>query len=157
MIIHRPCSCAHFSALIIILTHILVNPVHSSIALDLHLVSKAIQLYEKLLNIIKDTNFHSLRQLISELHEKALAAVELAQPPPRASWNDERNAFQGHDSSNLDWLAELDDENAGSPNDVFADSLPLGAAFGNDLAEDSPFGRFDLGFREELDTEESIR
>lgn len=73
---HRQCSCSHFSALIIILANMILNPGHKSIHVDQHLAVKALDLFDKLLGIIEDASFRSLRAIVSELSQKADAAVE---------------------------------------------------------------------------------
>ncbi|KAL2682407.1 hypothetical protein Neosp_006858 [[Neocosmospora] mangrovei] len=63
-------------ALIIILANMILNPGHKSIHLDQHLAIKALDLFDKLLSIIEDDSFRSLRAIIGELSQKAEAAVE---------------------------------------------------------------------------------
>ncbi|RSM15872.1 hypothetical protein CEP52_000414 [Fusarium oligoseptatum] len=70
------CSCSHFSALIIILANMILNPGHKSIHVDQHLAVKALDLFDKLLGIIEDSSFRSLRAIVGELSQKAEAAME---------------------------------------------------------------------------------
>ncbi|KAH7259936.1 hypothetical protein NW759_002613 [Fusarium solani] len=70
------CSCSHFSALIIILANMTLNPGHKFIHVDQHLAVKALDLFDKLLGIIEDASFRSLRAIVGELSQKAEAAVE---------------------------------------------------------------------------------
>ncbi|KAM0245788.1 hypothetical protein ACHAP5_005107 [Fusarium lateritium] len=69
------CSCSHFSALIVLLSNMILNPGHSSIHTDQHLSIKALDLFDKLLLIIDDQQFSALRIVVGELSQKAQAAV----------------------------------------------------------------------------------
>lgn len=54
----------------------ILNPGHKSIHVDQHLAVKALDLFDKLLSIIEDDSFRSLRAIVGELSQKAEAAVE---------------------------------------------------------------------------------
>ncbi|KAM0201943.1 hypothetical protein ACHAQI_011076 [Fusarium lateritium] len=69
------CSCSHFSALIVLLSNMILNPGHSSIHTDQHLSIKALDLFDKLLLVIDDQQFSALRIVVGELSQKAQAAV----------------------------------------------------------------------------------
>ncbi|KAM0347406.1 hypothetical protein ACHAPU_004927 [Fusarium lateritium] len=69
------CSCSHFSALIVLLANMILNPGHSSIHIDQHLSIKALDLFDKLLKVIEDDKFSTLRIVVGELSQKAQAAV----------------------------------------------------------------------------------
>ncbi|KAM0425301.1 hypothetical protein ACHAPT_009357 [Fusarium lateritium] len=69
------CSCSHFSALIILLANMILNPGHKGIHVDQHLAVKALDLFDKLLGVIDDAAFRSLRTIVGELSHKAEAAV----------------------------------------------------------------------------------
>ncbi|KAF5679778.1 transcriptional regulator [Fusarium heterosporum] len=69
------CSCSHFSALIILLANMILNPGHSSIHADQHLSIKALDLFDKLLKVVEDDRFSALRIVVGELSQKAQAAV----------------------------------------------------------------------------------
>ncbi|KAH8684112.1 fungal-specific transcription factor domain-containing protein [Ilyonectria robusta] len=70
------CSCAHFSGLIILLANMSLDPGHELVAFDQHLALRAINLFDKLLDIIDDEGFKALRLVIGELSQKANLAVE---------------------------------------------------------------------------------
>ncbi|KAF5667353.1 transcriptional regulator [Fusarium denticulatum] len=69
------CSCSHFSALIVLLANMILNPGHSSIHIDQHLSVKALDLFDKLLKIIDDEAFRALRSVLGELSQRAQTAV----------------------------------------------------------------------------------
>ncbi|KAF5576743.1 transcriptional regulator [Fusarium pseudocircinatum] len=71
----RQCSCSHFSALIVLLANMILNPGHSSIHIDQHLSVKALDLFDKLLKIIDDEVFRALRSVVGELSQRAQTAV----------------------------------------------------------------------------------
>jgi hypothetical protein len=71
----RQCSCAHFSSLIILLANMALNPSHEFVTLDQHLALKALNLFDRLLEIVDDEAFVSLRAVVGELSQKANAAV----------------------------------------------------------------------------------
>ncbi|KAF7551853.1 hypothetical protein G7Z17_g4695 [Cylindrodendrum hubeiense] len=68
--------CAHFSGLIIILANMSLNPSHELVAFDQHLALRALNLFDKLLEIIDDEGFRALRTVVGELNQKAHEAVE---------------------------------------------------------------------------------
>ncbi|KAF7561067.1 hypothetical protein G7046_g3059 [Stylonectria norvegica] len=70
------CSCAHFSALIIILSNMSANPSAPTISLDQHLASKAVVLFDKVLEVIDLEQFRTLRAIVGELYKKADQAIE---------------------------------------------------------------------------------
>lgn len=53
-----------------------LHPGHELVAFDQHLALRAINLFDKLLNIIEDDGFKALRLVVGELSEKANLAVE---------------------------------------------------------------------------------
>ncbi|KAI5458976.1 fungal-specific transcription factor domain-containing protein [Mariannaea sp. PMI_226] len=69
------CSCAHFSALIIVLANMTLNPNHELVVFDQHLAVKALDLFDQLLELIDEEAFRTLRTVIGELNEQANAAV----------------------------------------------------------------------------------
>ncbi|KAF4471443.1 transcriptional regulator [Fusarium albosuccineum] len=71
------CSCSHFSALIILLSNMIIEPGHQAIHVDQHLAVKAIDLFDKLLGVIDDPQFRTLRAVVGELSQKAEEAVAL--------------------------------------------------------------------------------
>lgn len=66
----------HFLALIILLANVILNPGHQTVPLDQHLGVKALDLFDKLLGIIDDEAFRTLRAVVGELSQKAEAAVK---------------------------------------------------------------------------------
>ncbi|KAF4450665.1 hypothetical protein F53441_6326 [Fusarium austroafricanum] len=69
------CSCSHFSALVVLLANMILNPGHEFIHIDQHLSVKALDLFDKLLKIIDDDSFRMLRSVVGELSTKAQTAV----------------------------------------------------------------------------------
>ncbi|KAF5536106.1 transcriptional regulator, partial [Fusarium napiforme] len=67
--------CSHFSALIVLLANMILNPGHNSIHIDQHLSVKALDLFDKLLKIIDDEAFRALRSVVGELSQRAQTAV----------------------------------------------------------------------------------
>lgn len=72
----RQCSCSHFSGLIVVLANMILFPDHPNVPLDQLITTKAVVLFDKLLQVIDDPKFRSLRGIIGELHEKATKAFE---------------------------------------------------------------------------------
>ncbi|KAF4960609.1 hypothetical protein FSARC_10423 [Fusarium sarcochroum] len=82
------CSCSHFSALIILLANMILNPGHTSIHVDQHLAVKAIDLFDKLLKVVDDETFRALRTVVGELSQKAETAVAMYRQELRSSGKD---------------------------------------------------------------------
>ncbi|KAF0635507.1 hypothetical protein FPSE5266_01975 [Fusarium pseudograminearum] len=69
------CSYSHFSALIVLLANMILNPGHKSIHIDQHISIKALDLFDKLLKIIDDEAFRALRSVVGDLSQRAQEAV----------------------------------------------------------------------------------
>ncbi|GKU05366.1 transcription factor [Fusarium langsethiae] len=69
------CSYSHFSALIVLLANMILNPGHTSIHTDQHISIKALDLFDKLLKIIDDEAFRALRSVVGDLSQRAQEAV----------------------------------------------------------------------------------
>ncbi|KAM0231905.1 hypothetical protein ACHAPO_008203 [Fusarium lateritium] len=69
------CSYSHFSALIVLLANMILNPGHTSIHTDQHISIKALDLFDKLLKIIDDEAFKALRSVVGDLSQRAQEAV----------------------------------------------------------------------------------
>ncbi|CAM1501196.1 Fc.00g103580.m01.CDS01 [Cosmosporella sp. VM-42] len=99
------CSCSHFSALIILLANMSINPRHELVSLDQHISSKAIKLFDKLLEVVDSEPFQTLRAIIDELYKKANEAVEAAQLDKSRG----ANVFEGlDDDMNMAPMDQLD-------------------------------------------------
>lgn len=73
--ISRQCSCAHFSALIVVLSHMLLYPSHSLVSVDQQHSYNAVKLLDEVMKLAQDENFDKLRDIVLELYDKANAAV----------------------------------------------------------------------------------
>ncbi|CCT69072.1 related to transcriptional regulator [Fusarium fujikuroi] len=82
------CSCSHFSALIVLLANMILNPGHNSIHIDQHLSVKALDLFDKLLKIIDDEAFRALRSVVGELSQRAQTAVAVYREELKGSGKD---------------------------------------------------------------------
>ncbi|KAF5724364.1 transcriptional regulator [Fusarium mundagurra] len=80
--------CSHFSALIVLLANMILNPGHSSIHIDQHLSVKALDLFDKLLKIIDDEAFRALRSVVGELSQRAQTAVAVYREELKGSGKD---------------------------------------------------------------------
>ncbi|RGP72147.1 hypothetical protein FLONG3_6870 [Fusarium longipes] len=69
------CSYSHFSALIVLLANMILNPGHTSIHTDQHISIKALDLFDKLLKIVDDEAFRALRSVVGDLSQRAQEAV----------------------------------------------------------------------------------
>ncbi|KAL3607654.1 hypothetical protein FPOAC2_02641 [Fusarium poae] len=69
------CSYSHFSALIVLLANMILNPGHASIHTDQHISIKALDLFDKLLKIVDDEAFRALRSVVGDLSQRAQEAV----------------------------------------------------------------------------------
>ncbi|KAF4973267.1 hypothetical protein FZEAL_9366 [Fusarium zealandicum] len=69
------CSCAHFSALIILLANMVLNPGHESVSLDQHMAMRSFELFDKLLVVLNDGGFRALHSVVGELSQRADEAV----------------------------------------------------------------------------------
>lgn len=75
-----------------------LNPGHKFIHVDQHLAVKALDLYDKLLSVIDDASFRSLRAIVGELSQKAEAAVESYRQELSRSGRDIFEVFNVDDS-----------------------------------------------------------
>lgn len=129
----RQCSCAHFSGLIILLANMSLNPGHELVAFDQHLALRAINLFDKLLDIIEDDGFKALRLVVGELSQKATLAVETHRLESAKSDN---IVFESL-SADVDALQPIELEFL--PQDTNLDGV------------DGPFGEFDVnGFQDSV-------
>ncbi|KAF5564909.1 transcriptional regulator [Fusarium phyllophilum] len=80
--------CSHFSALIVLLANMILNPGHNSIHIDQHLSVKALDLFDKLLKIIDDEAFRALRNVVGELSQRAQTAVAVYREELKGSGKD---------------------------------------------------------------------
>lgn len=71
----RKCSCAHFSALIIVLSNILVCPTDQTACLDLEMATRSIRLFEQLFGIFQSSTYEPLQRIITELYQSATIVV----------------------------------------------------------------------------------
>ncbi|KAJ6437292.1 hypothetical protein O9K51_10266 [Purpureocillium lavendulum] len=69
------CCCPHFSGLIVLLANMLIKPSHEHIALDQHLTTKAIQLFDKLLEFSPSKSIQKIRDVVGRLYERAFEEV----------------------------------------------------------------------------------
>ncbi|CEI66325.1 hypothetical protein FVEN_g4288 [Fusarium venenatum] len=69
------CSYSHFSALIVLLANMILNPGHTSIHTDQHISIKALDLFDKLLKVVDDEAFRALRSVVGDLSQRAQEAV----------------------------------------------------------------------------------
>ncbi|KAH6667824.1 fungal-specific transcription factor domain-containing protein, partial [Halenospora varia] len=69
------CSCAHFSALIILLANILISPAHESIYLDLRTATKSIRWFEQLVDVIQSAAYEPMQRIIIDLYKSATTVV----------------------------------------------------------------------------------
>ncbi|KAI1017245.1 hypothetical protein LB505_001945 [Fusarium chuoi] len=131
------CSCSHFSALIVLLANMILNPGHNSIHIDQHLSVKALDLFDKLLKIIDDEAFRALRSVVGELSQRAQTAVAVYREELKGS---EKDVFE---ALNVDDVAVHE-----------VDFLPAGDMFegleGPFVGLDGPFvglsGELERGF-----------
>ncbi|KAG5767784.1 hypothetical protein H9Q72_004481 [Fusarium xylarioides] len=93
----RQCSCSHFSALIVLLANMILNPGHNSIHIDQHLSVKALDLFDKLLKIIDDEAFRALRSVVGELSQRAQTAVAVYREELKGSGKDVFEALNADD------------------------------------------------------------
>ncbi|KAF5650099.1 transcriptional regulator [Fusarium tjaetaba] len=129
--------CSHFSALIVLLANMILNPGHNSIHIDQHLSVKALDLFDKLLKIIDDEAFRALRSVVGELSQRAQTAVAVYREELKGSGKDVFEAL------NVDDVAVQE-----------ADFLPAGDMFegleGPFVGLDGPFvglsGELERGF-----------
>ncbi|KAG5794033.1 hypothetical protein H9Q69_006909 [Fusarium xylarioides] len=91
------CSCSHFSALIVLLANMILNPWHNSIHIDQHLSVKALDLFDKLLKIIDDEAFRALRSVVGELSQRAQTAVAVYREELKGSGKDVFEALNVND------------------------------------------------------------
>ncbi|PNY23863.1 transcriptional regulatory protein [Tolypocladium capitatum] len=75
------CSWPHFSGLIILLANMLINPSHDFVSLDQHLATKAMQLFDKVLELVPSESVRKIRAIVGELNERAFEAVNKAMTP----------------------------------------------------------------------------
>lgn len=73
----RKCGCAHFSALIVLLSNIIISPNHQSRA-DLQIATQAIKLFDKLLEVLKSPLYQPLQHIVEDLYQSATKVVEQA-------------------------------------------------------------------------------
>lgn len=85
---NRQCSCSYFSALIVLLANLSIHPSHALVSLDQHLAAKALYLFDKLLEVVENKAFQTLRGIIGELYNAANAAVEAERMEQNAEGND---------------------------------------------------------------------
>ncbi|KAM5353584.1 hypothetical protein ACJ41O_000234 [Fusarium nematophilum] len=103
------CSCAHFSALIILLANIILSPDHSFVPLDQHLSLKALDLFDKLLQVVDEEGFRTLRAVVGELSQKADAAVKAHRLMLSLTGNDVFDVLNsGGDGQGADAVPEVD-------------------------------------------------
>jgi hypothetical protein len=77
--IHRQCSCAHFSALIVLLANILLSPAHDSTCLDFQIVTNSIRLFEQIVDVIESPAYEPLQRIIGDLYKSATEIVSKVQ------------------------------------------------------------------------------
>ncbi|KAK1982995.1 fungal-specific transcription factor domain-containing protein [Colletotrichum cereale] len=68
-------SCAHFSGLIILLANMFVYPEHEELMTDRGLASQALQLFDKMVELLDVDAFHKLHTVVRELYRRAMAMV----------------------------------------------------------------------------------
>lgn len=78
----RQSSCAHFSALIVVLANILISPTHPSKFLDLQMAAKSIRLFEQIIDVVRSPLYSPLHRIIEDLYKSATKVVDDA-PPER--------------------------------------------------------------------------
>lgn len=96
----RQCSCAHFSALIVVLSNMLLYPNHTNVSVDQHHSAKGVQLLDDMLDVVQDAQFDALRLIVRELYDKANTAVVAVQNPGDF---DAEDVFQQF-SANMDFF-----------------------------------------------------
>ncbi|KND86591.1 putative transcriptional regulatory protein [Tolypocladium ophioglossoides CBS 100239] len=72
------CCCPHLSGLTILLANMLINPSHEFVTLDQLLATKAMQLYDKILDAVPSESFRKIRIVVGDLYERAFEAVKKA-------------------------------------------------------------------------------
>jgi len=75
--LNRSSCCSFFSALVIILANMLLDPDHALVALDLHLTEQGMDLWERLLPLHLGSDFPKLHVVVVELRTLALQAVDI--------------------------------------------------------------------------------
>lgn len=115
-------ACAFFSGLVVLLANMLVFPDHALLEMDRALADKGMQLFDLLLPLSEDDEFHRFHVLMIELRRRAFSAVDCAakerEQPMATSMDAVSGAFGG----------------------TMADSFFLGAD------NEGPFGLADGGF-----------
>ncbi|UNI21291.1 hypothetical protein JDV02_007292 [Purpureocillium takamizusanense] len=69
------CCCPHFSGLIVLLANMLIKPAHEYISLDQHLTTKAIQLFDRLLEFNPSESIQKIRAIVGGLYDRAFEEV----------------------------------------------------------------------------------
>ncbi|KAH8645769.1 fungal-specific transcription factor domain-containing protein [Xylariales sp. PMI_506] len=69
------CSCAHFSALIILLANILLDPTSASAGPDLEAAAQSAQLFYELFDLVESAAYEAAHRVIKDLHRTAVASV----------------------------------------------------------------------------------
>lgn len=87
------CSCAHFSGLIILLANMILSPTHPYVSLDQQISNRAVRLFESMLQFVTTSAFHTLHQLIQDLHTSANTAVDQARLNATQNDDDVENVF----------------------------------------------------------------
>ncbi|KPM44494.1 hypothetical protein AK830_g1989 [Neonectria ditissima] len=133
------CCCSHFSGLIIILSNMALNPSHDLVAFDQHLALRALDLFDKLLEVIEDEGFRALRQVVGELSVKATEAVEAYQLENVHS----TDVFDGLDAAQISLLNSAT-ELEFLPQDTDLGGMNVFGSFdGDDGFQNSVFGQAD--------------
>lgn len=106
----RQCICPHLSGLIILLANMLINPHHEFVSLDQRLTTKAIQLFDKILELVPSESIRKIHVIVGELYERASEAVGDATAQDRIDGDDvldsfDANPYAAHDSA---WISDAE-------------------------------------------------
>lgn len=105
----RQCSCAHFSALIILLADVVSSPGQLSMLSDYEAASISTELFSKLIAITETPAYKALGMIITELHRSATVVVDAHQSEEATTTTDASELFEGFPvGSDLD--LNLDDD-----------------------------------------------
>ncbi|EFY94520.1 Zn(2)-Cys(6) zinc finger domain protein [Metarhizium robertsii] len=73
------CSCPHFSGMMVLLANLLIEPTHADAVSDEILSARAIQLFDKVLELIPDPEHYTdIRVIIEELYNRAVLVINEA-------------------------------------------------------------------------------
>ncbi|ODA78239.1 hypothetical protein RJ55_05620 [Drechmeria coniospora] len=115
------CCCPHMSALTTLLANLLVNPTHEFVSLDQHLATRAVQLFDSLIELAPSESVQKIRNMAGDLYGRAFEAVAKSTASADADADDVGNL--GFDPNAFTSLTEWMTGGAGAGELIAGDPL----------------------------------